>query len=408
MPTQHAKCSASASHRWSNCTASPTYEAQFPNEGTSVYAEEGTLAHEFAELAVQCNFSQITKRAYNARIKKLQVKELYQDEMLKTSQFYADYIYGKAMEYPSKPYVATEVRVDFSEYVPEGFGTCDCVMIGGDTLHITDYKHGKGVAVSADANSQMMLYALGALNQYSMIYGDSIRKVSMAIVQPRITEDVSEFVTTVEELRAWGEVLKPIAEEAFNGPGTFKAGEWCRFCKGKAVCAARAHHYMELEAYNDAVVLGSLTPEERFEIDKAIILGQEHKTILTDAEVGDLLIRGVDVAAWLKDLQAYALQAILDGKDIPGWKCVEGRSNRAFTNVEDALAAIRSCGYDDAMLYDRNPKTLTELEKLMGKKEFAAKIGEYVTKPRGKATLVEAGDKRPAFNSMEADAVGLL
>lgn len=413
MPTKHAKCSASASHRWINCTAAPTYEAQFPQGETSVYAREGTLAHQFAELMAQYNFSLITKRTRNARIKKLQSEELYDDEMLKTSEFYADYLYHKAMEFPSKPHLATEVRVDFSEYVPEGFGTCDCIMIGGDTLHITDYKHGKGVPVSAENNSQMRLYALGALNQYAMIYGEAIKKVSMAIVQPRITEEVSEDVLTVEELRAWGEWLKPIAQEAQRGPGTFKPGDWCRFCNGRAVCAARAQYYMELEAYEDAVPEGGLTPEQLFEMDKAAILGEKRQATLTDEEVGDLLVRGKELAKWLSDLQEYAQKAILDGKTIPGWKLVEGRSDRKFTDIDAVIERFKAAGYEEAMLYDRKPKTLTALEKLMGKKDFAEKIGSpgqkdsLIEKPPGKPTLVEASDKREAYNPMAADAAGL-
>lgn len=412
-PEKHAKCSASASHRWINCTAAPTYEMQFPQGETSVYALEGTLAHKFAELEAQYNFNLITKRTRTTRIKKLQAEELYNDEMLKTSGFYADYLYQKAMAFPSKPHVATEVRVDFSEYVPEGFGTCDCIMIGGDTLRITDYKHGKGVPVSAVSNSQMRLYALGALNQYAMIYGGAIKKVSMAIVQPRITEDVSEEALTVEELRAWGEWLKPIAREAQSGPGTFKPGEWCRFCNGRAVCAARAQYYMELEAYESAVPEGSLTPEQLFEMDKAAILGGDKPTTLTDAEVGDLLIRGKALAKWLDDLQEYALKAILDGKAIPGWKAVEGRSDRKFTDVDAVIKRFKAAGYKEEVLYDRKPKTLTALEKLMGKKDFAEKIGSpgqkdsLIEKPPGKPTLVEASDTRKDYNPVAADAAGL-
>ncbi|MCC8043872.1 MAG: DUF2800 domain-containing protein [Clostridiales bacterium] len=413
MPTLHAKCSASASHRWINCTAAPTYEMQFPQGETSIYAREGTLAHQFAELAAQYNFNLVTKRTRTTRIKKLQAEELYNEEMLKTSEFYAEYLYQKSMTFPSKPHVATEVRVDFSEYVPEGFGTCDCIMIGGNTLHITDYKHGKGVPVSAENNSQMRLYALGALNQYAMIYGETIEKVSMAIVQPRITEDVSEEALTVEELLAWGEWLKPIAREAQSGPGTFKPGEWCRFCNGRAVCAARAQYYMELEAYENSVPEGSLTPEQLFEMDKVAILRGEKPTTLTDAEVGDLLIRGKELAKWLGDLQDYALNAILDGKVIPGWKLVEGRSDRKFTDMDAVIERFKVAGYEEAMLYERKPKTLTALEKLMGKKDFAEKIGSpgqpdsLVMKAPGKPTLVEVSDKREAYNSAAADAAGL-
>ena len=405
-PTKHSKCSPSGAHRWMNSTAAPTYEAQFPDGETSIYARQGTLAHKFAELAAQYNFNLVSKRTYTSRLKKLQAEELYDPEMLDTSQKYAEYLFKKAMEFESKPHLALEVNVDLSEYVPEGFGQCDSALIGGDTLHITDYKHGVGVPVSAINNSQMRLYALGVLKRYEMAY-PSLRRVTMAIFQPRITEDVIEDEMTIEELKAWGEELKPVAVEAFNGPGTFAPGEWCRFCKGREICKARADYFMALADYEDAVLEGGLTPEQKFEIDKAIILGQPTRTTLTDAEVADLLRRGAELSKWLFDLQSYALNAILDGKDVPGWKVVEGRSNRVFTDTDEALKAIQAEGYEEAVLYDRKPKTLTELEKLMGKKDFADKIGKYVTKPQGKPTLVEATDKREPYNPLTADAAGL-
>ena len=166
-PTEHALLSASSSHRWLNCTASPRYEAEFPDEEKSVYAAEGTLAHRICELSAQYNFNLITKRKLTSQLKKCREDELFQEEMIKTGEFYAQYLYEKSHTFSAKPYTVQEVKVDFSEYVPDGFGTCDCVMIGDDTLHITDYKHGKGVEVSAKNNSQMRLYALGALKQYS-------------------------------------------------------------------------------------------------------------------------------------------------------------------------------------------------------------------------------------------------
>ena len=165
---------------------------------------------------------------------------------------------------------------------------------------------------------------------------------------------------------------------------------------------------MSMEAYEDAVPKNGLTPEQQFEIDKALILGQPTRTTLTDAEVADLLKRGAELSKWLSDLQSYALNALLEGKEIPGWKVVEGRSNRTFTDMDEALKAIQAEGYDEAMLYERKPKTLTELEKLMGKKAFAEKIGKFVTKPQGKLTLVDASDKRESYNPMAADAAGLV
>lgn len=282
--------------------------------------------------------------------------------------------------------MAVEVRVDFSDYVPEGFGTCDCIMIGGDTLSIIDYKNGKGVPVSAENNSQMRLYALGALKRYVSVFGDSIRYVSMTIDQPRIQDEPNTEKITVEELLAWGKSIKPIAEKAYNGPGEFCPGEHCRFCRGKAQCRARANENTALEEFKDCVPAnGSDAPK----------FGQG---VLSDEEIGDLLKRGEGLIRWYKDLEDYALNALLHGQQIPGWKAVAGRSNRTFIDQEAALAAIIAAGYDDCLVYERKPKTLSELEKLMGKSEFAEKVGKFIAKPQGKPTLAPLSDKRESYN----------
>lgn len=406
-PTEHALLSASSSHRWLNCTASPRYEAEFPDEEKSVYAAEGTLAHRICELSAQYNFNLITKRKLTSQLKKCREDELFQEEMIKTGEFYAQYLYEKSHTFSAKPYTVQEVKVDFSEYVPDGFGTCDCVMIGDDTLHITDYKHGKGVEVSAKNNSQMRLYALGALKQYSAIFGDSIKKVSMAIVQPRITEDVSEEVLTVEELLQWGENIKPIAMKAYSGFGEFRCGTWCRFCKGKAVCRARSENATALEDFKDCMIDGKMTDAEKLSYEEAESLGAEVPNILSDTEVADLLIRGADLVAWYNDLQEYALGAILNGKVIPGFKVVEGRSNRAFKDADAAMELIKAAGYEEAVLYERKAKTLSQLETMIGKKQFAEIVGSEIIKPQGKPTLVPESDKREPFNPAAADFAGV-
>lgn len=402
-PTQHAELSASSSSRWLNCTAAPRFEDNFPEE-TSEYAQEGTLAHQFSEIAAQYNFNLITKRKKNSQIKKLQKDPLYNAEMLTTSEIYAQYLFDKALTFEQKPYEALEVRVDFSDYVPEGFGTCDCIMIGGDTLHITDYKHGKGVPVSAEGNSQMRLYALGALKKYSPIFGSSIKKVSMAIVQPRITEDVSEETLTVEQLIEWGQWVKPIAEKAYYGLGEFAAGSWCRFCKGKAVCKARAENYTALEDFKGFDIEGKLSEADVICREQALSLGAEVPGILSDEEVGDLLIRGAELVQWYDDLKNYALGAILDGKVIPGWKVVEGKSNRAFTDGDAAIEKLKDSGYAEESLYKpKEALSLSNLEKLVGKKKFAELVGDLITKPHGKPTLAVESDKRAAYSPAAAD-----
>lgn len=203
-PRQHALLSASSAHRWLACTAAPHFEESFP-DGASSYAEEGTLAHAICELYARKKFTVLSTRKFNSELKKLQARPLYSDEMLRTAEVYVDYLTEKAMQYTAPPHVAMEVKVDLTAYVPDGFGTCDCIMIGGDTLHITDYKHGKGVPVSAENNPQMRLYALGALKLYGPIYGDQIKWVSMGICQPRLSQEASEDALSVDDLLAWGE-----------------------------------------------------------------------------------------------------------------------------------------------------------------------------------------------------------
>lgn len=409
-PTQHAFLSASSSHRWLECTAAPLYEAAFPDKGTSVYAEEGTLAHAVCELYATKMFGSISGTSFDMAIADLKSNKLFSQEMLRTAEFYADYLYGKYMAYKKAPYVAQEVRVDFSEYVPDGFGTCDSVMIGGSTLRITDYKHGKGVKVESYNNSQMRLYALGALNKYAPIYGDSITEVVMAIVQPRITEEVSEDIMSVADLRKWGEeYVKPRAHAAYTGEGSeFHSGEWCRFCAGKAQCKARALEYMALDAYTSYVPEGKLSTEDRLEIEKSKMLtGKSEVNTLTDDEVAAFIKRGEAIEAWVSDLKDYALKAILDGKSINGWKAVEGRSVRAFKDADAAMEALVGAGYEEALLYDRKAKSLSELEKMIGKKKFAEILGEQIVKPSGKPTLAIEGDRRPAYNPAAADLAGL-
>lgn len=403
-PTGHAFLSASSAHRWLNCTAAPTFEKQFPNT-TSPYAEEGTVAHAICEIFAIRKFGVGFDRAkLNKDLAKLKKSEYYNEEMLTTAKAYVDYLVEKAMTYDSMPYVVQEVKVDFSEYVPDGYGTCDCVMIGGDELHITDYKHGKGVKVEAVGNPQMRLYALGALKRFEMIYGDSIKTVSLAIFQPRLDENASEEIITVEELKAWGESIKPIAEQAYNGTGEYKPGVWCKFCKGKAQCRARAEVNSALADFKDAVPQGNVDPQIAALPKEARVALGGPENMLTDEEIGKLLTLAAELSKWYEDLQEYALQAILKGKSIPGYKAVEGKSNRVFKDQKAAFAILREHGYTDEQLFtEPKEKTLAALEKEIGKKEFAKLLGNQITKPRGNPTLVVETDKRAPYNSAAAD-----
>ncbi len=397
-PNEHAKISASSYERWIHCTAAPLYEVQFQtdNDGGTPYTAEGTLAHSVCELKARKQFfpDKMTTRKYNAALKKLKTDPFWNDEMLVTADFYVNFLRETANQFETMPLVYLEQRVEFTDYVPEGFGTCDCVMIGGDTIRITDYKHGKGVPVSSVNNGQMRLYALGALAQTAVLFGDKIKRVCTAIVQPRLSENVTEEWLTVEELKEWGKtVVMPKAFQAFYGFGTFSAGDWCRFCKGKAECRARAEYYAGFGQYEGMRVEGS---------DKSIGSANEATTLpltLSDDDVGTLLMQAEGLMAWYSDLQEYARDAILAGRKIPGWRVVEGRKTRAFTDADKALDLMRNAGYDDAVLYEHKAKSLAELEKLTGKKAFAEIMGDVITWPQGKPTLVHENDKRPDYSS---------
>ncbi|MDR0434626.1 MAG: DUF2800 domain-containing protein [Gracilibacteraceae bacterium] len=399
--TKHALLSASAASRWLKCTAAPRYEAQFP-ETVSEYAEEGRLAHSVCELKVLRKYTPLlTQRQYTSQLNKLKKNALYSDEMDRTSDAYLDHIAEKAMSYASPPLVSAEVRVDFPDIVPEGFGTCDCVMVGGDTLDIIDYKHGRGVPVASEGNAQMRLYALGALRKYAPFYGESIRQVRMAVVQPRLYDAPTSETITVEELQSWGDSIKPLALKAYSGFGDFVPGDHCRFCRGKAQCRARADAHTALEDFKHLVLPTAENQARRSEA------AGDAPAMLTHAEIGDLLTRGKTLLAWYTDLAEYSLGAILKGEEIPGWKAIAGRSNRAFTDHDAAAAAVIASGYDEALVYDRRLKSITELENLMGKADFAEKIGTYVYKPPGKPALAPASDARPPYSSTASDFAGV-
>ena len=384
--SKHAILSASGAHRWLSCPGSVQLERNFEDQG-SVYAQEGTLAHEVCELTVNRFLLNSEHIDYTMQIAALKAHSLWDNEMLSCAEAYLDYIRRVYLKFPSAPMLVLERRVDFSEYVPEGFGTADCILLWGDELHIIDYKHGKGVEVSAEHNPQMMLYALGALKAYSFL-GD-IRQVFMTIVQPRIG-NISEWQITAHELEAWGrKVVKPIAEKAFNGCEEYCAGEHCRFCKAKAQCKTRADKMMEL-----------LPVAEKWQAD-----GSSAKKPMRTAgtyspeELGKYIEAGALISAWYKDISEYALSLCLDGGDVPGFKVVEGRSLRDWTNQDEAFQALMNAGTEKAMLYNSVPLTLAQTEKLIGKKRFAELVGNYVEKKPGKPTLVPASDKRAAIKT---------
>jgi hypothetical protein len=362
---EHALLSASTAHRWVKCTKAPRLEETLP-ETRSEYADKGLLAHAIAELRLRKQYTDpMGQKAFNEKLDELRKDPLFSAEMMGHVDTYFDYIANLVYSFPSQPYVAIEKRLDYSEYAPEGFGTGDCIIISGTDLYVIDFKYGEGVPVSAYNNPQMKLYALGAYSESSFLF--NIEKVTMVIVQPRI-ENISESTISIDELLAWGESTKPIAQKAYNGEGEFVIGEHCRFCRAEALCRARAEFNTSIE--------------------------QRPIELLSDEEAGQLLARAQDLKAWVADLEEYVFSAILGGKDIPGWKVVEGRSTRQFTNVDDAFNVLKQNGIDEAMLYERKPITLTNVEKLLGKAKFNELLKEYVTKSEGKPTLVPESDKR--------------
>lgn len=384
--SSHALLSPSSAHRWLNCPLAPRLEATLP-EKPSEYAREGTVAHSVCEITAKKKFKKVKAAEYNRVIKKLKTDAVWDDEMLHTAETYVEHLTELAMEFANEPYIAFEVKVDISDYVPEAFGRCDCVMFGGDTLIITDYKHGKGVPVSPDENPQLMLYALGALKLYKPLFGVALKKVAVYIDQPRIGA-YDGWTCTMDELLAWGESVKPKAQMAFMGFGEYHAGDWCRFCRANGICKAQAEQ--QIGAFDDfSAAVGNPT------------------ALLSPSEMGEVLKRGETLVSWYETVREKALESLLNGEKIPGYKVVEGRSTRCWTDQDKALDKLQESGVDRAVIYDSVPKTLAQLEKLLGTARFRELVGEFVTKPQGKPTLALETDSRKEFNSAAADFAGV-
>lgn len=392
MPTPeiHATLSASASNSWLNCAQYIKVQKMF-SESTSSYAEAGRLAHAIAEFKARTYFHEpVGKRAYNARLKKFAADPNYDPAMEEATELYLETLKTQALTFSSSPFVALETRVDYSEYAPDGFGTADCVMIGGGRIVVCDYKNGAGVPVEAEANSQMMLYALGALASFRPIYGDTITEAHLVIIQPH-AGGVKEWDISVEKLVQWGtEFVVPRARIALEGTEPACPGDWCRFCRGKAQCTARAKQMLEVgRQYQMSPAAG----------DTANTPPNYSGPLLSDEEVGAALSAGIGLVAWYKDLEDYALRACLDGKTIPGFKAVEGRGSRNWTDIDEAFKLLQERGVSEAVLWERRPVTAPALEKTLGKKTFAEVSDGLVAKQRGKPTLVPSSDKRPPYDA---------
>ena len=365
----HAVLSASGSHRWLNCTPSARLELEFENTGSEA-AREGTAAHALCEHKL--------KRALHMRSRR-PVSDYDSDEMEECTDAYVDFVmeqYEAAKQVCEDPVILIEQRLDFSCYVPDGFGTGDCLIISDDRLHIIDFKYGMGVLVEAEDNPQMKLYALGALAVYDALY--DIREVSMTIFQPR-RENVSTWTIPVEDLKAWAEnELKPRAKMAYDGEGEYLPGEWCTFCRAAVRCRARAEEKLKLA-------------QTEFRMPP----------LLTDAEIEDILTVLPDLTKWANEISAYALDAALNhGKEWNGFKVVEGRSVRKYRDEAAVAEAAKEAGYKD--IYRQSLIPLTEMQRLMGKDRFEAVLGGLITKAPGRPTLVPKSDRRPAMNVSNA------
>ena len=365
-PEKHAKLSASSAHRWMNCNPSANLEREFADKSSEA-AVEGSAAHALCEHKLRKALKQRSTRP---------TSKYDSDEMEMYTDSYLEFVLEQieiAKQHCADPFILIEQRLDFSCYVPDGFGTGDCLIVADKLLHIIDFKYGLGVLVDAEDNPQMMLYALGALRLFDALY--DIDTVSMTIFQPR-RENVSTWTISVSELEEWAEkTLRPKAELAFKGEGEFNPGPWCTFCKAAVKCRARAEEKLALAQYEFA-----------------------KPPLLTDEEIEDILSRLDDLTKWANEIAAYAQDAAINhGKQWNGYKLVEGRSNRKYTDESAVIAAATAAGYRD--IFKKSLIPITEMEKLMGKKTFAEVLGGLVIKPQGKPTLVPASDKRPAIHT---------
>ena len=367
--SDHALLSPSGSHRWLHCTPSAVLETEFDNK-SSPAAAEGTAAHALCEHKL--------KRMLHRRSKR-PVSDYNSDEMEEHTDAYVEFVselLEQAKQFCKDPLVQIEQRLDLSEYVPGAFGTADCLIIADGTLYVIDMKYGLGVLVLAEENPQLKCYGIAALSIYEDLY--DIKEVALSIFQPR-RENVSTWTISAEDLRNWAEnELKPKAQMAFKGEGEYCPGEWCQFCRAAVKCRARAEEKLRIA-------------EEEFKLPP----------LLTDTEIELILPMLPDITKWANDISAYALEmAVSRGKEWNGYKVVEGRSVRKYADEDAVAEAAKQNGYTD--VYRKSLITLTEMQKLMGRKKFEEILGSLIIKPPGKPTLVPITDKRQAMNVSDA------
>lgn len=370
MPGKHALLSASSSHRWLACPPSARLTEGMPDKSSS-FAEQGTDAHSLCEYKLHVALGEAAKDP-------TENLSFFDEEMAEFSDMYVQFVMeqlAKAKEACRDPIVLVEQRLDFSKWVPQGFGTGDCVVAADGTLFVIDFKYGLGVLVEAEKNPQMMCYALGALLLFDGIY--DIKKISMTIFQPR-RKHVSTYEMKKADLLSWADkVLAPTAALAMKGEGEFKAGSYCQFCKARANCRKRAEYNLELARYDFAM------PAE-----------------LTDTEVEAVLSKADDLASWAADVKEYALQKAMSGKTWKDWKVVEGRSVRKYANETAVAETVKESGYDP---YEQKVLGITAMTRLLGRRKFDELLSGMIVKPEGKPTLVPLSDKRPAMHTAVND-----
>lgn len=374
---KHALLSASTSSRWLVCTPSAVLESKLA-EQSSDYADEGTLAHALAEIELKHKLKWINASDYAKELEVIYASQYFNESMQDYVDDYVSFVLESYAEAGNGAQIFLETKLDLSHLVPEGFGHCDVNIINDEVLDVIDLKYGKGVAVDAEENKQMMLYGLGALNEFELSY--NVKEVRMTIYQPRI-DNFSCFTMSAKDLREWGNVvLKPTAELAFEGKGDFVPGDHCRFCKAKTTCKANANYQMEIAKYEFT-----------------------EPSLLTEKEIADVLSRVDTFINWINAVDAYAIDKALKGTKWPGFKLVEGRSNRKYSDETKVAEVLKKKGFNEDVIYIKKLAGLTEMQKRIGKPTFESIVTPLLIKPAGSPTLVPENDKRPEYNSAKED-----
>lgn len=367
---KHSLLAASASHRWINCPPSVRLGERYENRG-SEYAAEGTEAHLLCEYKLKQKLGIEMEDPHDGL-------QYWSEEMEQNAEDYSDYVmevYRDEQDKCNDPMILIERRVSYERWVRDGFGTADCLVVADGTLHVIDYKNGKGVLVDCEGNSQMMCYGLGALDLFDRIY--DITDIAMTIFQPN-RDNLSTSVISRDELLKWAdEVLHPAAELAYRGEGEYSCGDWCGFCPVKHICRARADYAMELAKYDF-----------------------RDPDVLDETDIADILARTDEMISWASDIKEYALRQALSGRKFSGWKLVEGKSNRKYTDEDAVAEAVKEAGFDP---YEKRLIGITAMTSMLGKKRFNDILGDLVFKPTGKPVLVPESDKRKELNTAKDD-----